>query len=163
MFTKTNVILLLRNSTYSTTSMNIIPSGGSMHLMGLQDRAGSMLPPPLPHLQYPPHNNNTSQSNSQQQQAQQQDIKYPPPLIPVNGTTNQRYHHYTSAAVEVIDLSTPPQSPQRLPVMGNGTQQASQQQAPPPAHTDPHGTLRKLIPITEAPPSSGSHCPYKVS
>ncbi|KAG8297536.1 hypothetical protein J6590_033060 [Homalodisca vitripennis] len=62
------------------------------------------------------------------------------------------YHHYTPGQ-EVIDLSSPPQSPQRL--MGNG-KQAVAGQLP-----DPNGMWKKLIPIMEAPPSSGSHCPYK--
>ncbi|XP_046678135.1 uncharacterized protein LOC124366001 isoform X1 [Homalodisca vitripennis] len=135
-----------RNATYSTSNMNVLPTASSMHQMGMLDsRTGSMLPPP-PHLQYPSHN--TSAAN--QQSAQQ--AKYPPPLIPVNGS-NQRYHHYTPGQ-EVIDLSSPPQSPQRL--MGNG-KQAVAGQLP-----DPNGMWKKLIPIMEAPPSSGSHCPYKM-
>lgn len=65
-----------------------------------------------------------------------------------------RYHHY-SPGQEVIDLSSPPQSPQRL--LNNGKSASVLQ------HTDPNGMWKKLIPIMETPPSSGTHCPYKVS
>uniref|UniRef100_A0A1B6L2S1 Uncharacterized protein n=1 Tax=Graphocephala atropunctata TaxID=36148 RepID=A0A1B6L2S1_9HEMI len=134
------------NATYSTSNMNVLPTASSMHQMGMLDsRSGSMLPPP-PHLQYPSHNANAANQQSAQQ------AKYPPPLIPVNGS-NQRYHHYTPGQ-EVIDLSSPPQSPQRL--MGNGKQAGVGQ------HPDPNGLWKKLIPIMEAAPSSGSHCPYKM-
>lgn len=57
----------------------------AMHLMGLSDRGGTMLPPP-PHLQYPTHNSTPVSTNN----TANQQVKYPPPLIPVNGS-NPRY------------------------------------------------------------------------
>uniref|UniRef100_A0A1B6EDD5 Uncharacterized protein n=2 Tax=Clastoptera arizonana TaxID=38151 RepID=A0A1B6EDD5_9HEMI len=139
------------NTTYTNSSMNIIPSSGSMHLMGLQNRTGSMLPPP-PHLQY-----NSTTANSQQQ-----GTKFPPPLIPVNGSANQRYYH--PSGTEIIDLSSPPQSPsQRISGLRNGIQQQSQLQQSALTVDGIHSELStKLIPITESAPSSGSHHPFKI-
>ncbi|XP_075226790.1 uncharacterized protein LOC142327528 isoform X2 [Lycorma delicatula] len=142
---------------YSTATMS--NNATAMHLMGLSDRGGSMLPPP-PHLQYPTHNSTPVSTNN----TANQQVKYPPPLIPVNGS-NPRYLSYQPGA-EVIDLSSPPQSPQTqqqqrsVAAMNNG--KTSQQSSPQQSHNDPNGIWKKLIPIMEAPPSSGSHLPFKI-
>ena len=62
-----------------------------------------------------------------------------------------RYYHTSS---EVIDLSSPPQSPQRA-IMPNGKQSQMQDQI------DGSG-WKKLIPIMESPPRQSNHYPFKV-
>jgi hypothetical protein len=157
--------------TYSSSSaLSNIPnvSQSSLHLMGLTDPSHhQMLPPPhtssLLHSQHSPHYtpavvgspqaqqrhtspNSTSSSNSNSS-------KFPPPLIPVNGTS--RYSSgsgvYSSSA-DVIDLSSPPQSPHR-PNIGNGRTSST-------TPTD-NSDGRKLIQIGET-ATSGSHIPYQV-
>lgn len=147
-------------ASYSTPTMS--NNATAMHLMGLSDRGGTMLPPPqLSHLQYTAHNSTPANTNS----TASQQVKYPPPLIPVNGSNASRYLSYQPGA-EVIDLSSPPQSPQtqqqqrNVAAMGNG--KTSQHPSPQQTHGDPNGIWKKLIPIMEAPPSSGSHLPFKI-
>jgi hypothetical protein len=103
----------------------------------------------------PPNNSsssNTSSSNNSNSS------KFPPPLIPVNGTS--RYSSaggiYSSGA-DVIDLSSPPQSPHR-PNVGNG-RNSSNTATNNGDQSSPFG--RKLIQIGET-ATSGSHIPYQV-
>jgi hypothetical protein len=164
--------------TYNSSSgLSNIPnvSQSSLHLMGLTDPSHhQMLPPPhtssLLHSQHsphytpamvgspqaqqrhtPPNSNSTNSSNSNSS-------KFPPPLIPVNGTS--RYSSgsgvYSSGA-DVIDLSSPPQSPHR-PNIGNGRNGSSSSSITTPAD---NSDGRKLIQIGET-ATSGSHIPYQV-
>lgn len=149
----------------------------SLHLMGLTDPSHhQMLPPPphstsLLHSQHSPHYtptvvgspqaqqrhtppNNSGSSNTSSNNSGNSN-KFPPPLIPVNGTS--RYSSaggvYGSGA-DVIDLSSPPQSPHR-PNMGNGRNSSTNNND----QSSPCG--RKLIQIGET-STSGSHIPYQV-
>lgn len=152
----------------------------SLHLMGLTDPSHhQMLPPPphtapLLHSQHSPHYtptvvgspqaqqrhtppNNSSSSNTSSSN-NSNSSKFPPPLIPVNGTS--RYSSaggiYSSGA-DVIDLSSPPQSPHR-PNVGNG-RNSSNTATNNGDQSSPFG--RKLIQIGET-ATSGSHIPYQV-
>lgn len=170
--------------TYSSapSGMSNMPnvSQSSLHLMGLTDPSHhQMLPPPphtstLLHSQHSPHytsavigspqaqqrhtppnnNNNTTTTSN----ANNNSTKFPPPLIPVNGTS--RYPStggvYGTGA-DVIDLSSPPQSPHRSNV-GNGRTSSST----PTNNNDQSSPCgRKLIQIGET-TTSGSHIPYQV-
>ncbi|PNF34901.1 hypothetical protein B7P43_G01413 [Cryptotermes secundus] len=165
----------------SSTGLSNMPnvSQSSLHLMGLTDPSHhQMLPPPhtssLLHSQHSPHYtpavvgspqalqrhtppNSSSSSNTNS--SNNNSSKFPPPLIPVNGTS--RYSSgsgaYSSGA-DVIDLSSPPQSPHR-PSMGNGRTGSSTTPANNSDHASPCG--RKLIQIGET-ATSGSHIPYQV-
>ncbi|KAJ9601517.1 hypothetical protein L9F63_000356, partial [Diploptera punctata] len=171
--------------TYSSPSgLSNMPnvSQSSLHLMGLTDPPHhQMLPPPphsstLLHSQHsphytpavvgspqaqqrhtPPNNNNNTTTNTSN--TNNNSTKFPPPLIPVNGTS--RYPSaggvYSSGS-DVIDLSSPPQSPHRSNV-GNGRTSNS---ATPTNNSDQSSPCgRKLIQIGET-ATSGSHIPYQV-
>ena len=156
-------------------------SQSSLHLMGLTDPSHhQMLPPPphsssLLHSQHSPHytpavvgspqaqqrhtppnnNNNTTTSSNTNSNS----TKFPPPLIPVNGTS--RYPTsggVYSSGTDVIDLSSPPQSPHRSNV-GNGRTSNSTTPTNNNDQSSPCG--RKLIQIGET-TTSGSHIPYQV-
>ncbi|XP_069695820.1 uncharacterized protein [Periplaneta americana] len=172
----------------SSTGLSNMPnvSQSSLHLMGLTDPHHQMLPPPphsstLLHSQHSPHytpavvgspqaqqrhtppnnsNNNSSSSGNTGNNSNTNPGKFPPPLIPVNGTS--RYSSgaggvYTSGA-DVIDLSSPPQSPHRSNV-GNGRNSNSTTPTNNNDQSSPCG--RKLIQIGET-ATSGSHIPYQV-
>jgi hypothetical protein len=164
------------NSSPGLSSLQNV-SQSSLHLMGLPDPSHhQMLPPPphtssLLHSQHSPHYtppvvgspqaqqrhtppNNSSNTNSNNSNSS----KFPPPLIPVNGTS--RYTSpsgiYSSGA-DVIDLSSPPQSPHR-PNVGNGRNSSTT----PTNNSDTSSPCgRKLIQIGET-ATSGSHIPYQV-
>ena len=164
------------NSSPGLSSLQNV-SQSSLHLMGLPDPSHhQMLPPPphtssLLHSQHSPHYtppvvgspqaqqrhtppNNSSNTNSNNSNSS----KFPPPLIPVNGTS--RYTSpsgiYSSGA-DVIDLSSPPQSPHR-PNVGNGRNSSTT----PTNNSDASSPCgRKLIQIGET-ATSGSHIPYQV-
>lgn len=144
--------------------------------MGLPDPSHhQMLPPPphtssLLHSQHSPHytppvvgspqaqQRHTPPNNSSNTNSNSNSSKFPPPLIPVNGTS--RYTSpsgiYSSGA-DVIDLSSPPQSPHR-PNVGNGRNSSTT----PTNNTDASSPCgRKLIQIGET-ATSGSHIPYQV-
>lgn len=113
-------------------------AGSLPHMMSMGQHASQMLPPPQPHAHYA-----SAPANS----------KYPPPLVSVNGTTPSARYPYsmTSNGTDVIDLSSPPQSPQmaqRQHHVSNGKT------------TQPMDRLR-LIQIPDF-STSGSHTPFKV-
>nr|XP_014287878.1 uncharacterized protein LOC106688092 isoform X4 [Halyomorpha halys] len=142
------------NSAYSTAA-------GMSHSNQLLMNNGLM---PPPHLQYGSHNNN---NNSAQ--------KFPPPLIPVNGSTPSNRYFPTSS--DVIDLSSPPHSPQRSLIM-NGKQtpqpahQTSRQSQQAPQAQSPSQSQQKqvennmgwsrLIPISDTPARQSNHFPFKM-
>jgi hypothetical protein len=110
---------------------------------------------PQAQQRHTPPNSSSNSTNSSNSNSS----KFPPPLIPVNGTS--RYSSgsgvYSSGA-DVIDLSSPPQSPHR-PNMGNGRNGSSTTPTNNSGHSSPCG--RKLIQIGET-ATSGSHIPYQV-
>ncbi|KAK9506277.1 hypothetical protein O3M35_008242 [Rhynocoris fuscipes] len=146
----------LRSPTYTTPSL--MPHSG----MSMMNSSASMMH--HPHMQQyatsqqPQSNNNNSSVSSAQ--------KYPPPpLIPVNGSSSR----YFSTSSEVIDLSSPPHSPQRSMIL-NGSKQASSQAASRHANIQPAGQqkvngliLSKLIPIAEVTTQqSSNNIPFKM-
>jgi len=163
----------------SSTGLSNMPnvSQSSLHLMGLTDPSHhQMLPPPphtstLLHSQHSPHytpavvgspqaqQRHTPPNSSSSSNTNSNSSKFPPPLIPVNGTS--RYSSASgvySSGADVIDLSSPPQSPHR-PNVGNGRNSSS---TTPTNNNDPSSPCgRKLIQIGET-ATSGSHIPYQV-
>ncbi|KAK7790207.1 hypothetical protein R5R35_013172 [Gryllus longicercus] len=155
------------SGTYTSSTGLSLPnvSASSLHLMGLSDHAHQMLPPP-PHSSSLLHAHSTSHSPhysppvmgtaQTQQRHTPPSNKFPPPLIPVNGTSRYPSNVFSSNA-DVIDLSSPPQSPHRSTV-GNGRSSSSSSAS---STADPLAPTRKLIQINET-PTSGNHNPYQV-
>ncbi|XP_022201118.2 uncharacterized protein LOC111057943 isoform X2 [Nilaparvata lugens] len=130
----------------SGSSHSLGPTGAGSYQGGSSDGGATMLPPP-PHLQYQAGAAATGGGSV---------AKYPPPLIPVNGTSAtsavSRYSSiYQPTGGEVIDLSSPPQSPQQRVVQKAPTAQSAE-----------NGMWKKLIPISEHPQTQGSHQPFKI-
>nr|CAD7567988.1 unnamed protein product [Timema californicum] len=151
-------------STAATTGLGIPGSSPSplQHLIAASQHSPNsrsssshqMLPPAAPAYHYntqqqrhtPPNNASAAAAAAAAASA-----KYPPPLIPVNGA---RYPTGTPGAYgsDVIDLSSPPQSPHR----SNGGTTASNNNI-----NDDVPGAKKLIQISET-ATSGSHIPYQV-
>nr|CAD7397069.1 unnamed protein product [Timema poppensis] len=151
-------------STAATTGLGIPGSSPSplQHLIAASQHSPNsrsssshqMLPPAAPAYHYntqqqrhtPPNNASAAAAA-----AAAASSKYPPPLIPVNGA---RYPTGTPGAYgsDVIDLSSPPQSPHR----SNGGTTASNNNI-----NDDVPGAKKLIQISET-ATSGSHIPYQV-
>ncbi|XP_063230468.1 uncharacterized protein LOC134535320 isoform X2 [Bacillus rossius redtenbacheri] len=137
--------------TYTTAATGMQP--GSMHMMGTLTSAATshQMPPPASYPQHSPHyspmaqQRHTPPSNPSPASVAS---KYPPPLLPVlNGTAR-----YSSGyGADVIDLSSPPQSPHRSGGRSSGGGNANAND----------GGQKQLIQIAEA-PTSGTHIPYKV-
>lgn len=126
------------NSAYTVTAAGLGSQTAAIHQLmggGGTSEGGAMLPPP-PHLQY------SAAANA----------KYPPPLIPVNGTAAAAARYYQPGGSEVIDLSSPPQSPQTQPRSKAATGPVVQE----------NGMWKKLIPIMEHPQTQGSHQPFNI-
>ncbi|KAK3910587.1 Protein transport protein Sec31A [Frankliniella fusca] len=108
---------------------------GMQHMMSMGQHASQMLPPQQPHAHYP-----SAPANS----------KYPPPLVSVNGTTvSSTYSFMTSNGIDVIDLSSSPQSPQ----MSQRQHHGSNGKTP--------SSMERLIQIQDY-HTSGPHIPFKV-
>ncbi|XP_066993187.1 uncharacterized protein [Anabrus simplex] len=163
-------------TTYTSSAGLSLPNvtGNSLHLMGLADPSHHQMMPPPPHTSSLLHPHSTSHSphytpavmgspQTQQRQTPPSN-KFPPPLIPVNGTARYPSNVYSSSS-DVIDLSSPPQSPHRQ-AMGNGrvtttTTTNNNNNTNSNNNSDPMGSSRKLIQISET-TTSGNHNPYQV-
>lgn len=155
------------NTYTSSTGLSLSNvSASSLHLMSLSDPSHHQMLPPPPHSSSLLHPHSTSHSphysspvigtTASQQRHTPPSNKFPPPLIPVNGTSRYPGNVFTSSA-DVIDLSSPPQSPHRSAV-GNGRSSSSSSNS---SSAETIAPVRKLIQINET-PTSGNHNPYQV-
>ncbi|XP_047003144.1 uncharacterized protein LOC124621766 isoform X1 [Schistocerca americana] len=180
-------------ATYTSSANLGLPN---MHLMGLADPSQHQMLPPAASPLCSPHYTVAPQPQPQQVRIQPKvssapaqvvptpvsasTAKYPPPpLVPVNGTPGPprfptNLYGVATTGADVIDLSSPPQSPRRSAQVGAtvSANRTTPQHAPAvttaavtPASvrdlSDPNGTARKLIQVPDT-NSSGSQSPYKV-